>query len=428
VKGTLRMGDLAGRSGVSRETIRFYLRQGLLPPPRRKSRNMAWYGEEHVERLRAIRSLRDERGLPLGIIRRLLDRTTPVASDADLAVIERILSMSPPEREAPARGKGIPAAVLARARALGLVSGEEDGLGPGDARVLEAIAEAAGGEADALDYTLEDMGVCARHLEKMVQDEARLFFRSLAKEEVPARTLGALQAGRGAVARFVAAYRAKLLYGLVEEAISGIAKAVRAAGTRSLPPLSSAERRKGRYAERSGALDPDRDGDARTLARLHLGAGEPAQLAPLAARSLARAPGDPFWLTMLGIARLDSGDPASAVEPLEAAAFADPTWGLPRAFLGAAVLASLGAPGTSIVSDGQRGLRLLDAALRAKLDPADQRWVRWLAGIAWLALPPILGRAEDGEALLREIVRSKPKDADLEGVRLKRGAQGAQRA
>jgi DNA-binding transcriptional MerR regulator len=415
------MADLARRSGVSRETIRFYLRGGLLPPPRRKTRNMAWYGDEHLERLRAIRSLREERGLPLGIIRRLLDRTTPVASDADLAVIARILSMTPPERDAAAREKSIPAPVLARARALGLVSREE-GFGPGDARVLEAIAQAAG-DPDALDYTLEDMGVCARHLERMVQDEAKLFFRSLAKEEVPARTLGALRAGRGAVARFVAAYRAKLLYGLVEEAIAGIARAVRSAGARVLPPLGAADRRRGRYAERAASLRRDREADAHELARLHLGAGEPGALASLAAEALARGPGDPFWLTMLGIARLDAGDAASAVEPLEAAAFADPAAGLPRAFLGAAVLSSLGAPGTSIVADGQRGLRLLDAALRSRVEPPDGRWVRWLAAVAWTSLPAVLGRSEQGQALLREIAASRPRPADLEGIRLRAGAR-----
>lgn len=68
----MRMRELERRSGVNRETIRFYIREGLLPEPERASRNSATYGDIHIARLRAIRRLQDERFLPLGVIRALL--------------------------------------------------------------------------------------------------------------------------------------------------------------------------------------------------------------------------------------------------------------------------------------------------------------------------------------------------------------------
>jgi DNA-binding transcriptional MerR regulator len=408
------MRELSRRAGVPRETIHFYLREGLLPPPRRKSRNMAHYGEEHLARIEAIRSLREERGLPLGVIRRLLDREAPATSEADLGVLERILSMAPfePDEERAARRTGLRRDVLAKARALGLVS---ETLGPGDARVLEAIAQAAG--ADVLDYTLEDMAVCARHLERMVEDEARHFFRSLLRDEVPARTLEALQGGRGAVARFLSAYRGKLLHRLVEETIAGIGRAVRDAGQGALPPLGAAARRAGRYAERARTLG------GRDLLRLHLGAGEVDALEALAREGLVQKPGDPLLLTMLGAARVDAGRTPAAVEPLEAAAFAAADWALPRAWLGVAVLGSLGTPGSSVVSDGRRGIRLLDAALRGKREPSEARWIDWLAGGAFTRLPEILGRRAQGGALLAALAASRPRRTDLEGVRLREGAR-----
>jgi DNA-binding transcriptional MerR regulator len=64
-----RMRDLVRHSGLSRETIHFYQREGLLPEPREKSKNSAIYGPEHLERLERIRVLRDEQFLPLRAIK-----------------------------------------------------------------------------------------------------------------------------------------------------------------------------------------------------------------------------------------------------------------------------------------------------------------------------------------------------------------------
>lgn len=67
------MRELEKISGVGRETIRFYIREGLLPEPQRASRNSAFYSDEHVTRLRAIKRLQEERFLPLAVIKGLLD-------------------------------------------------------------------------------------------------------------------------------------------------------------------------------------------------------------------------------------------------------------------------------------------------------------------------------------------------------------------
>lgn len=69
----LRMKELVAQTGASREAIRFYINEGLLPQPRRTSRNMAWYSQEHVSRVRYIRALQEEHFLPLKAIRALLN-------------------------------------------------------------------------------------------------------------------------------------------------------------------------------------------------------------------------------------------------------------------------------------------------------------------------------------------------------------------
>jgi DNA-binding transcriptional MerR regulator len=69
----MRMRELEKQTGIGRETIRFYIREGLLPEPSRTSRNSASYSDDHVTRLRAIKRLQEERFLPLAVIRSLLD-------------------------------------------------------------------------------------------------------------------------------------------------------------------------------------------------------------------------------------------------------------------------------------------------------------------------------------------------------------------
>ena len=67
------MRDLEKASGVGRETIRFYIREGLLPEPDKTSPNSARYTDVHVARLKAIKRLQEERFLPLAVIRTLLE-------------------------------------------------------------------------------------------------------------------------------------------------------------------------------------------------------------------------------------------------------------------------------------------------------------------------------------------------------------------
>jgi DNA-binding transcriptional MerR regulator len=69
----MRMRDLEKASGVGRETIRYYIREGLLPEPDKATRNSARYSDVHVARLKAIKRLQEERFLPLAVIRTLLE-------------------------------------------------------------------------------------------------------------------------------------------------------------------------------------------------------------------------------------------------------------------------------------------------------------------------------------------------------------------
>ncbi|MCA1672999.1 MAG: MerR family transcriptional regulator [Actinobacteria bacterium] len=66
----LRVDELAARSGLSVDTVRFYQSKGLLGQPAREGR-IAWYSNDHLEQLERVRALKG-RGFTLDFIRRLL--------------------------------------------------------------------------------------------------------------------------------------------------------------------------------------------------------------------------------------------------------------------------------------------------------------------------------------------------------------------
>jgi DNA-binding transcriptional MerR regulator len=67
------MAELSKASGIPVATIKFYLREGLLPPGERTGPNQSRYGGEHLRRLRLIRGLLDVGGLSVAAARGVID-------------------------------------------------------------------------------------------------------------------------------------------------------------------------------------------------------------------------------------------------------------------------------------------------------------------------------------------------------------------
>jgi MerR family transcriptional regulator, mercuric resistance operon regulatory protein len=72
----LSIGVLSAQAGVNIETIRYYERVGLMPPPPRSDGGHRVYDETHRQRLTFIRRAR-ELGFPLDDIRHLLGLERP---------------------------------------------------------------------------------------------------------------------------------------------------------------------------------------------------------------------------------------------------------------------------------------------------------------------------------------------------------------
>jgi DNA-binding transcriptional MerR regulator len=76
------VSELADRAEVPLATVKYYLREGLLPPGRPTGPRRAEYDESHLRRLRVLRLLREVGEVPVTSLRQIVD----ALDDEDLPV------------------------------------------------------------------------------------------------------------------------------------------------------------------------------------------------------------------------------------------------------------------------------------------------------------------------------------------------------
>ena len=204
-EGLLRVSELSERAGVAIATIKFYIREGLLPAPRViAGRNVGYYDAGLVERLTLIKKLREERFLPLRVIRAMLvdhdagtglsDAESSLIGDIRGTVLGTIKQPGPlpgafftadarpvARAEVLSRFAGSSAEDLNLLEDMGLLApegtGDERRYGADDLRLIEAMrrAEAAGLSREL--FPVESMGHYAEVLGELVAREMKLFAR-----------------------------------------------------------------------------------------------------------------------------------------------------------------------------------------------------------------------------------------------------------
>ena len=193
---SLKMRELEQETGVGRETIRFYIREGLLPEPERPKRNVARYAQVHVDRLRTIKKLQQERFLPLNVIKTIMK-----AQDGDAAGgigsfigLENALYplLADPKNLEPRRlvdvaaEVGFPLEEIEELISVGLVTTDSrDGelwLNSRNARILSlwrGIRDA--GYAEEIGYTADVWRVYAEFMDWLVREEVATFYGNLSQ-------------------------------------------------------------------------------------------------------------------------------------------------------------------------------------------------------------------------------------------------------
>ena len=153
-KQYLRMQDVRAATGMSRSTLHMYIREGVLPRPKKTSVNQALYDEDFVQRAKLVQALKANTHLPLASIKEALKKIPKGAAgqvdDKQFVKAAQVLSDSlrlPTEGDVSTEEliatSNVHAKDLEELASNGLItlhSGDQDLISPLDARIALALA------------------------------------------------------------------------------------------------------------------------------------------------------------------------------------------------------------------------------------------------------------------------------------------------
>jgi DNA-binding transcriptional MerR regulator len=231
-----RVEQLAAACDVSVDTVRYYQSRGLLQQPEREGR-VAWYGPEHVARMREVRSLQ-RKGLTLAAIRRVIEGDLGRA-DADLAAAVAAARGDGPAEELLtleqfAQRSGVPASLIQAVEREGISLGRperrEERYTAADIEVVRAALKLLEfglplGDLLSLAHDTHEamVGVASRAVE-LFDEHVRKPIRDTAgtDEEAAAELVEAFRALLPAVTNLVADHFRRVLLEIAEEHVERV--------------------------------------------------------------------------------------------------------------------------------------------------------------------------------------------------------------
>jgi DNA-binding transcriptional MerR regulator len=135
---SLTVSELASEARTPVSTIKFYVREGVLPSGDPSAKHRAFYGQAHVRRLRLIRALRQVGGLGMPAIRDICKRLDGKGEGALHDVIVHVIDALGRERRVKSARREV---ALAREEVLGLLDTQGVRVRP-NARAVADLADA----------------------------------------------------------------------------------------------------------------------------------------------------------------------------------------------------------------------------------------------------------------------------------------------
>lgn len=202
-KRLLRMSELAALADVPPASIKFYIKEGLLPAPIKTSRNMAYYDESFVARIRFIKTLQTRHFLPLRVIREILSETNGNGSMAEAEALLELKgsllgrangeSTDPLPEDEVIRLYNTYEEELATLRQMGVLTpAEDEGIRMYSGDDLDFLAALENnrklGFTREIGFQVEDLEIYLGMLENLAKEEVRLLIsrtaRKLSSEDI----------------------------------------------------------------------------------------------------------------------------------------------------------------------------------------------------------------------------------------------------
>lgn len=188
----LKMQELSKKTGVPPGTIRYYIGEGLLPKPIKTHRNMAYYDEGYVRRIKLIKELQEKRYLPLSIIKQMLEQsessmeTEEVKTLLDLEGklfknISNLPEFEPPNPKELSARTGVALEFIEQLEEVGVISRNAYDLYDEDCvRIVEILAKLRdAGYTDEAGFTSDHIRMYKEMIEVMARQEVRMFSRAV---------------------------------------------------------------------------------------------------------------------------------------------------------------------------------------------------------------------------------------------------------
>ncbi len=94
LKKKIPMRELEKLTNMTRATINFYIKEGILPVPQKSAKNMAYYDEDFIEKLKVIEKMRNA-DFTLNQIKRLVNYDTNTINGFGLQILESVNKLLP---------------------------------------------------------------------------------------------------------------------------------------------------------------------------------------------------------------------------------------------------------------------------------------------------------------------------------------------
>lgn len=194
-KKMLKMQELSQATGVSGGTIRYYVRQGILPKPVKTHRNMAYYDESYIQRIRIIKELQEKRYLPLNIIKMIVSSRDLAINGEERRILremerplfgESLLSGNarPMTREELCEHAGFEEENLKVLESMGMIEADGDGRFDQECvQIVEILSEIRQiGLTEELDFQVEHLQIHLDLMEFLARKEIEIFTKRIARK------------------------------------------------------------------------------------------------------------------------------------------------------------------------------------------------------------------------------------------------------
>ena len=223
-KKLLKMRELSQRTGVPPGTIRYYINEGLLPKPIKTHRNMAYYDQSYVQRVKLIRELQEKRYFPLSIIKQILEQSDNSMDSQEIKTIlelegrlfkniSTLPKFEPPDIDGLSERTGVPVDEILEMEKAGIIWRKSDGRFDEDSlRIIDILKKLRdAGYTQEAGFTSEFIKIYVDLIEVLARQEVRFFSKTVTGKMSPDEMVQMAENGINLLNNFIGLLRKRMI-------------------------------------------------------------------------------------------------------------------------------------------------------------------------------------------------------------------------